>query len=218
MAQSKKVKKIFNMAYGIGASVVILGALFKLLHWEIMGIGGGALLAIGLITEAIIFFISAFEPVEEGYDWAAVFPELVGGESRGLLSKASDHEQALKDSLSEKLDAILKQANLDVDLMKSLGNSIESFAGAAKGIAPMAQSVDATQKYANELSAAATQLEALNTAYKEQLERSKNQMVAQSSVVENISSLTKEMNELKENLASLNAVYGGMLSAMNKRS
>lgn len=218
MAQSKKVKKIFNMAYGIGASVVILGALFKLLHWEIMGIGGGALLAIGLITEAIIFFISAFEPVEEGYDWAAVFPELVGGESRGLLSKASNQEQALKDSLSEKLDAILKQANLDVDLMKSLGNSIESFAGAAKGIAPMAQSVDATQKYANELSAAATQLEALNTAYKEQLERSKNQMVAQSSVVENISSLTKEMNELKENLASLNAVYGGMLSAMNKRS
>lgn len=85
---SKSSKKIMNMVYGLGASVVIIGALFKILHWEIalgsIKLGGGTLLAIGLITEAIIFAISAFEPVDAGYDWSRVFPELEGGEPRQL--------------------------------------------------------------------------------------------------------------------------------------
>lgn len=216
MAKSKKVKQIFNMAYGIGASVVIMGALFKLLHWEIFGLGGGFLLAVGLITEAIIFFVSAFEPVEEEYDWATVFPELAGGQSRGALrtGSSSQEDKLLKESLSEKLDAIFKQANLDVNLMKSLGSSIENFAGAAKEIAPVAQSMNAARKYGEELSVAASQLESLNALYKVQLESTKSQVNAHSSVVDNMNSLTREMNSLKENLASLNTVYGGMLTAM----
>ena len=80
MAQSKSTKKLFNMAYGLGASVVIIGALFKILHWELGPLNGGILLAIGLITEALIFAISAFEPVEDEYDWSLVYPELAGGE------------------------------------------------------------------------------------------------------------------------------------------
>ena len=50
MAQSKSTKKLFNMAYGLGASIVIIGALFKILHWELGPLNGGILLAIGLIT------------------------------------------------------------------------------------------------------------------------------------------------------------------------
>lgn len=88
MAQSKSTKKLFNMAYGLGASIVILGALFKILHWELnlgaFTLGGGTLLAIGLITEAIIFAISAFEPVDDDLDWALVYPELKGGEATAL--------------------------------------------------------------------------------------------------------------------------------------
>ena len=78
MAQSKSSKKLFNMAYGLGASIVILGALFKILHWELGPLNGGVLLAVGLITEAIIFAISAFEPVEDDLDWSLVYPELAG--------------------------------------------------------------------------------------------------------------------------------------------
>ena len=74
---SKSSKKIINMVYGLGASVVILGALFKILHWELplgsIKLGGGTLLAIGLITEAIIFAISAFEPVDTGYRLVSVY-------------------------------------------------------------------------------------------------------------------------------------------------
>ena len=80
MAKSKTSKKIMNMVYGLGASVVIIGALFKILHWELplgpVKVGGGTLLAIGLLTEALIFAIAAFEPIEEGLDWTRVFPEL----------------------------------------------------------------------------------------------------------------------------------------------
>ena len=76
MAQSKSTKKLFNMAYGLGASVVIIGALFKILHWEFGPLTGGLLLAVGLITEALIFAISAFEPVDDEYDWSLVYPEL----------------------------------------------------------------------------------------------------------------------------------------------
>lgn len=81
MAQSKSTKKLFNMAYGLGASIVIIGALFKILHWELGPLNGGVLLAIGLITEALIFAISAFEPLDDELDWSLVYPELAGGET-----------------------------------------------------------------------------------------------------------------------------------------
>ncbi|MGB1246690.1 MAG: gliding motility protein GldL, partial [Flavobacteriaceae bacterium] len=75
-AKSKSNKKSLltpqnlNMAYGLGASIVILGALFKILHWELGPLNGSVLLAVGLITEAIIFAISAFEKVDDGPDWS----------------------------------------------------------------------------------------------------------------------------------------------------
>lgn len=225
MAQSRKsTKKIFNMAYGLGASVVILGALFKILHWEIdlgaFKLGGGTLLAIGLITEAIIFAISAFEPVEEDVDWSLVFPELAGGEARqnfgavATVTEESEEDKSIKESLSEKLDGLLADAKIDADLMKSLGTSIQNFAGAAKEIAPVTNAMTSTHKYGEELSQAATHLESLNSFYKLQLERTEHQVSAQAGVVDNLNSLNEQMLSFKDNLKSLNSVYGGMLSAM----
>ena len=72
-------KKTMNMAYGLGASVVILGALFKLTHFEIGFLNGNTLLTIGLVTEALIFGLSAFEKPEEDYDWSIVYQQLKGG-------------------------------------------------------------------------------------------------------------------------------------------
>ena len=76
---SKSSKRLFAMAYGLGASVVSIGALFKITHFEIAGIGGNVLLTIGLVTEALIFAISAFEPIDDDLDWSLVYPELAGG-------------------------------------------------------------------------------------------------------------------------------------------
>ncbi|MEQ8419450.1 MAG: gliding motility protein GldL, partial [Arenibacter algicola] len=125
MAQSKSTKKLFNMAYGLGASVVIIGALFKILHWQFGPLTGGLLLAIGLITEALIFAISAFEPVDDEYDWSLVYPELNGGATAGKSNSKAEMKEA-EASLSKKLDDLLKEAGVDANLMESLGSSIRN--------------------------------------------------------------------------------------------
>jgi gliding motility-associated protein GldL len=215
MAQSKSTKKLFNMAYGLGASVVIIGALFKILHWEIGPLTGGLLLAVGLITEALIFAISAFEPVDDELDWALVYPELGGGASLGKTNEAAEMKEA-EASLSAKLDNLLKEAGVDADLMESLGSSIRNFEGAAKGIAPTVDAMESTKKYSDEMVYAAAQMESLNSLYKVQLESASKQASVNEEVVQNASALKDQMESLATNLSSLNGVYGGMLTAMNR--
>lgn len=214
MAQSKSTKKLFNMAYGLGASVVIIGALFKILHWEFGPLTGGLLLAVGLITEALIFAISAFEPVDDEYDWSLVYPELGGGQSNGK----NDAEEAREAEglLSRKLDDLLKEANIDAQLFDSLGDSIRNFEGAAKGITPTVDAMESTKKYSEEMSHAAAQMESLNSLYKVQLESASKQASVNEEVVQNASALKDQMESLATNLSSLNGVYGGMLTAMNR--
>ena len=103
MAQTRNTKKMFNYAYGIGASIVILGALFKIQHWN----GGGTMLTIGMFVEALVFFISAFDSVEEDLDWSLVYPELSTG---NLRDKDREQAKQVKSMLSEKLDQMLEPA------------------------------------------------------------------------------------------------------------
>ena len=145
-------KKVMGFLYGMGAAVVIVGALFKLQHWT----GADIMLIIGLLTEAAIFALSAFEPVEKDLDWSLVYPELAGGESTGKKAKGESPAEA-QGLLSQKLDAMLKEAKIDGELMSSLGNSIKNFESAAKGIAPTVDSIAGQKKYSEELSVAAAQ-------------------------------------------------------------
>lgn len=206
------------MAYGLGASIVIIGALFKILHWEIGPLNGGILLAIGLITEAIIFAISAFEPVDDDLDWSLVYPELAGGQSTtGKKAKQENPEDA-QGLLSKKLDEMLKEARLDANLMASLGDSIRSFEGAAKDMAPTTDAMNATKKYSQEMSLAAAQMESLNSLYKVQVESASRQAEINNEVADNADKLKQQMQAMATNLSSLNGVYGGMLSAMTNRN
>ena len=121
-------KKTMNFAYGMGAAVVIVGALFKIIHFEIGPLTWNVMLTIGLVTEAIIFALSAFEPVDTDLDWSLVYPELSGGDAKSNKAVKEDAQGLL----SQKLDAMLKEAKLDGELMSSLGNSIRNFESAAK--------------------------------------------------------------------------------------
>lgn len=216
MAQSRSSKQLFNMAYGLGASIVILGALFKILHWELGPLNGGLLLAVGLITEAIIFAISAFEPVDDDLDWSLVYPELAGGTAneRKKMLEAQDAEGLL----SKKLDEMLKDARIDSELMNSLTTSIRSFEGAAKGMAPTAEAMNSTKKYSEEMALAAAQMESLNSLYRVQVESTSRHAEINDQVAENATQLKQQMEHLATNLSSLNGVYGGMLSAMSNRN
>jgi len=211
MAKSKASKKFMNMAYGLGAAIVIVGALFKIIHFEIGPLTGNVMLTIGLVTEAIIFALSAFEPVDDDLDWALVYPELAGSQSDGKGGKES-----AEGLLSKKLDDLLKDARIDGELIASLGDSIKNFEGAAKNMSSTVDSIEATKKYGEELSLAAAQMESLNSLYKVQLESVNKQATINEESIEDAAKLKEQMQSLASNLSSLNGVYGGMLSAMNK--
>jgi gliding motility-associated protein GldL len=212
MAQSRGFKKFMAMSYGLGAAVVILGALFKLMHWPFASL----MLIVGLGTEALIFALSAFEPVHEDLDWTLVYPELTGGQVSGKKGKEASPAEA-QGLLSQKLDDMLKDAKLDAKLMGSLSESIQNFKGAADNIQPAVDSISATKKYSEQLSLAAGQMESLNSLYKVQMESATRQAEVNKAVVENAEQLQTQMASLASNLSSLNGVYGGMLSAMSTK-
>jgi gliding motility-associated protein GldL len=211
MAKSNSFKKGMNMVYGLGAAVVIIGALFKIMHWPY----GDLMLIIGLVTEAGVFVVSAFEPVDKELDWSKVYPELAGGESYDSVEEEVKDEKGL---LSQKLDEMLKEARIDSSLMQSLGESIKSFEGAAKNLQPTTDSLNSQKKYSEELSQAAAQMETLNNLYKSQVESASRQAEVNQAVADNASALKEQMESLTKNLNSLNGVYGGMLNAMKPKA
>ena len=208
MAQSKKGKKMMNMVYGLGAAIVIIGALFKIQHMSIGPLTGGVMLTIGLVVEAIVFAISAFEPVDEDLDWTKVYPELgdVDGEATGANGM-----------LAKKLDDLLREAEVDGALIASLGDSIKNFQGAAQGLSSASESITTTNSYNEQMALAASQMESLNGLYQVQMENANKQAELSNSLAENSEKLKSQMETMAENMSSLNGVYGGMLSAMSSK-
>ena len=209
MAQKGKMT-LTNMIYGLGAAIVIVGALFKIQHWPY----GSEILTLGMIVEALVFTYSAFEKQQAETDWSLVYPELAGGNSLG--KKKKEEPKDAEGMLSKKLDNLLKDAKIDGALMASLGDSIKNFEGAAKGISPTVDGIQAQKKYSEEMSLAAAQMESLNSLYKVQMESANRQAAINEEAVENATKLKEQMQSLASNLSSLNGVYGGMLTAMNK--
>ena len=207
--------KVMNFAYGMGAAIVIIGALFKIAHFEIGPLTGTVMLTIGLVTEALIFAISAFEEPAKELDWALVYPELAGGQAKERTKK--EEPKDAQGLLSQKLDNMLKEAKIDGELMASLGNSIKNFEGAAKSISPTVDAMAGQKKYAEEMSKAATQMEALNGLYQSQLQSAERNAQINNEVAENNLKLKDQMQSLTSNLSTLNNVYGGMLSAMSNK-
>ncbi len=200
-------KIIMHMLFQIGGAVVILGALFKILHLEIGPITGGVVLGLGLGTEAIIFFVGGImlDDVKEEQD------EYVSKHSGGASSSGSKDE-----GLSSKIDTILREAKLDVGLVSGLTKSIQNLENTASALSPASDAAASSQNYAEELNKAAGQLQSLNQLYASQVKNAGQHNNYNEQVAENAELLRSQMQSLSENLASLNQVYKGMLSAMNK--
>ncbi|HCQ11815.1 gliding motility protein GldL [Flavobacterium sp.] len=207
--------KVMNFAYGMGAAIVIIGALFKIAHFEIGPLTGTVMLTIGLVTEAAIFALSAFEAPPAELDWSLVYPELAGGQAKERTKK--EEPKDAQGLLSQKLDNMLKEAKIDGELMASLGNSIKNFEGAAKSISPTVDAMAGQKKYAEEMGKAAAQMEALNGLYQSQLQSAERNAQINNEVAENNLKLKDQMQSLTSNLSTLNNVYGGMLSAMSNK-
>lgn len=202
-------KVMMHMLFGLGGAVVIIGALFKILHLEIGPITGGLVLGLGLGTEALIFTVSALntgEIKEEHQDYVK--------KVKGAPNKPSGGGE---EGLSSKIDALMQEAKLDVSLMNSLASSIKNLENSAKALSPASEAASASQNYNQELAKASTQLEQLNANYQKQIQDSQGNAEFNEKVNQNAEQLRVQMESMSANLAALNNVYGGMLNAMTKK-
>lgn len=138
--KSKRWKVLMGYAYGWGASVVLIGALFKLQHWNHSGI----MLTIGLMTEAFIFFISSFEPPMEQPDWTRVYPELQ--DDYELIETGED--------IKSNLDNILSTTNITPEILAKIGKSLVDLSNTASGISDISAATLATDIYVRNLNSA----------------------------------------------------------------
>lgn len=201
-------KVAMHMLFGLGGAVVIIGALFKILHLEIGPITGGLVLGLGLGTEALIFTVSALNTGEIKEEHEDFVKKVKGG---------SNSPGGSNQGLSSKIDALMQEAKLDVQLMNSLAQSIKGLESSAKSLAPASEAASASQSYTQELAKAAGQLEQLNANYQKQIKDAQGNAEFNTKVSENAEQLKAQMESLSANLAALNSVYGGMLNAMTKK-
>ncbi len=194
--------------YGIGAAIVIVGAMFKILHLE----GGGLMLGIGLTTEAIIFFLSAFEPRHQEPDWSLVYPELAGGAptSRKAISNGST---------SKKLDAMLESSKVGPELIDSLGRGMKNLSDSVAKMSDLSNAAVATNEYATNVQQASKSMVDMNKSYATTV-TAMNEMAGAS---KDAKEYHTQVQTVTKNLASLNAVYemelhdaNSHLKSMNK--
>ena len=221
-----------NFFYSFGAAIVILGAWLKITHITLGPINGNIALTVGLITEAIIFIIFAFDPPksEESYAWENVYPELLDKHANpnplhSNVSSRNNNAAAqfaeLENSLSNKLDKMLEDARLDVQLFERLRTGIDKFSNSVDQINQTVDVSASTHKYNDQLNKAAQHMESMNALYAMQLESGKGQSEFANKYVadmqksaEQSEKFNQELQGLTSNLNNLNRVYGGMLTAM----
>ena len=201
--ESKTWKNIMKYVYGLGAAIVIMGALFKIMHWP----GASEMLIVGLSTEAIIFVMSVLEPVHLDSDWSRVFPELADTEGEGVdevegvglydLIKAGSEEPG---SQADKLADKLGEAGIDNALIGRLKDGMSNLADNASSLGSMASATGATDQYVTSLQNASSSLDSLADQYKE----SATSIAAISGEGNNFG---PEMERLSSNIAALNSTY-----------
>jgi chromosome segregation ATPase len=132
-----------NYFYSIGASVVLLGALFKLEHWT----GGPTMLMIGMSCEALIFFLSAFEPMVETPDWTKVYPQL-------NPDYEFEEEVELPAKSARGLEEMLEKAEITPEMLSKLKKGLMDLTNTAKGISEISSATLATEMYVRNLGSA----------------------------------------------------------------
>ena len=195
---SKKWKNFMSKLYGIGAAIVIIGAMFKIMHWP----GAGPMLVIGLSTEAVIFFFSAFEPPHAEYDWSLVYPELALGNSEDDL-ELDALATGKTGTVTEELDKMFEEAKIEPELIRSLGDGLRNLNSTADQIGNVANASVASEEYVNSLKNASGKVGALSDAYA----KASESLMGLTSTEEEGQSFGEQMQKVTTNLSSLNNVY-----------
>lgn len=208
---SKAWKKFMAKLYGIGAAVVIIGAMFKIQHWP----GASAFLVAGLTTEAIIFFFSAFEPLHEEPDWSLVYPELaLPDEAKKSLKETNKGKNApgKGGSLSQQLDNMLTEAKIEPELIASLGDGLRTFSTSAKDLVQVTDAAAASTDYASSLRNASGKVSQLADTYAAASES----LTGITSHAEDSKSAGLHLQKMSDNLSALNNMYELQLTELER--
>lgn len=221
LVRSKGYKTFMGYLYGIGAAVVIVGALFKINHWP----GGTEMLIIGMGTEAIIFTLSSFEPPHKEWDWSLVYPELAGMSEEnpvelepqydedGNLIEQPQAQQALaksKDPLTAQLDKMLEDANISPELIDRLGQGMQNLADSANSMNNMASATAATDKFVSNMDGVADQAGRLLQSMQGAPEAVSTLSSIYAETAKSLNgdiSYVEEMKKMSASLSSINAMY-----------
>ena len=200
----KGFKKMMAKLYGWGASVVIVRALFKIQHWN----GAGLMLTIGLLTEAVIFFFSAFEPPHEEVDWSLVYPELAGMHEPGGKEKKKKI-----DPVAQELDRLMADAKIGPELISSLGTGLKALSENTKSMATLSNATVATDDYVKNVQGASKSVSFLSQSY----EKAAAAMNNMSSSSEDVKVYSDQIKSAGKNMAALNAIYELQLQEAGNR-
>jgi len=204
--ETKKGKTIMGLLYGIGAAVVIIGALFKIMHWP----GAGPMLVIGLGTEALIFVVSAFEPVHMDLDWTLVYPELAGmDEGHGHGGHSISNKP-----VTEQLDDMLAEAKIGPELIESLGQGLRKLGDNANKLAEISDASVATNDYTNSLKSASHKVSELADTYAQ----ASQALTGLSNAAQSGSSTGEELQKMASTLEALNKSYEVQLAGSQQQA
>ncbi|MDQ3047298.1 MAG: gliding motility protein GldL [Bacteroidota bacterium] len=200
----KKWKSFMAKLYGFGAAIVIIGAMFKIMHWP----GAGPMLVVGLSTEAVIFFFSAFEPPHEEVDWSLVYPELAG-----MHGEEGEHKQIEEDkgSITEQLDTMLEDAKIGPELIASLGEGMRSLSDQAGKLNNITDASVATNEYVTSVKSAAKNVDSLSDSYSKAAESLMGLAVTSN----DSTTLGEQIVKVSKNLTALNTSYELQLQGSN---
>lgn len=192
--------------YALGAAVVILGAMGKIMHYEWADIA----LPVGLGTEAFIFVLYAFQsffrPAKE-YAWEKVYPELAGGE---VAPRAMVSSQGA--GLTAKMDDMLANAKISPDIFDNLKSGIQSLTGQVSKMADISDATVATTEYAKSVKSASQKVNEMNNAYGVAV----SSMNSMADATKDASAYRDQFQKITQNMGALNAVYELELQDTNK--
>lgn len=208
--KSRTGKVVLNFIYGAAASVVIVGALFKILHWD----GATEMLIVGMFTEAFVFLISAFDPPSDDYEWERVYPQLV----------AENYEPAAIDSWSAP-----ELPKIDGKVFDDLSTTISGLNDHVGKLSAVTDAAGATNDYAHKIKEATSKIDTLNQSYSVAVSSMSGFANAATdaqayheqiqTITRNLSSLNSiyelELQDAKTHLKSLNQFYASMSEAMS---
>jgi len=210
--ESKKFKTIMKYVYGYGGALVIVGAMFKIQHWP----GAGVMLIAGLGVEAVIFMLSAHEPLHLETDWTLVYPELALGQSDDEHS-TNELPEPSNESVVEQLDNMLAKAKIEPELIESLGAGMKNLSDNAGKLGDISSASDATNEYVDNLKGASNKVGELSNAY----DQAATSIKEITSVSSGNSNFGDQLDKVSGNLTQLNNLYEMQLegvSALSKAS